>query len=184
MKFLFSKSSACKYKTIEQLYTKYRNLMYHVAYDILKDHQLAEDAVQSAFVKLSSIKFYIDDICCKKTRSFMIIIIRSVSFTIFNKEKKENKDKVFIDDEELENVSDDQLSPIDYVIGNEGIEQVQEKLKTMDKKYSDVIIMRFFLDYSISEIASLFDISEQLVRIRIYRAKKMLNNKLYEVQCQ
>lgn len=35
-----------KSRLLEVLYNQYRHLMYHVAYGILKDHSLAEDAVQ------------------------------------------------------------------------------------------------------------------------------------------
>ena len=37
---------------VERLYQKYKNLMYHEAFQILKDHAQAEDAIHQSFVKI------------------------------------------------------------------------------------------------------------------------------------
>ncbi len=37
----------------EQLYYQYRKLMYLCAWEVLRDEQLAEDAVHEAFIKLT-----------------------------------------------------------------------------------------------------------------------------------
>jgi len=50
----------------------------------------------------------------------------------------------------------------------------------MDAKYSDVLQMKSLYGLSNSEIANLFDVSEQLVRVRLFRARKMLMEKLNE----
>ena len=42
-----------KSQLLEQLYTQYKRLMFHVSYEILHDPFLAEDAVQAAFLKLT-----------------------------------------------------------------------------------------------------------------------------------
>jgi RNA polymerase sigma-70 factor (ECF subfamily) len=53
MCYIFTnKSSAEKHEILEQLYSNYAKLMYYIAYEILKDQFLAEDAVQTAFLKL------------------------------------------------------------------------------------------------------------------------------------
>ena len=36
----------------DQLYNAYSKLMYYIAFDVLKDEGLAQDAVQDAFVRL------------------------------------------------------------------------------------------------------------------------------------
>ena len=39
------------------LYEQYKNLMFYIARDILKDEHLAEDAVQEAFIRIAK-NFY------------------------------------------------------------------------------------------------------------------------------
>lgn len=52
--------------------------MYVTAYSILKDHHDSEDMVQEAILKLSVNLHKILDIKCKKTRSFLDIIVRNL----------------------------------------------------------------------------------------------------------
>jgi len=168
-----------KAELLEQLYTQYGRLMYHVAYEILRDPYLAEDAVQSAFLKLTKNTFSIDSVSCNKTRYFMVIIVRNISIEIYHAKKK---NALLFEEEELSAIPDDAQSPLDNILHDEGIETIQRMLRAMDTKYSDMIMMRYFYDYSLSEIAALFNISEQLVRVRLHRARKMLVEKLIEEQ--
>ena len=39
----------------DQLYNAYSKLMYYIAFDVLKDESLAQDAVQEAFINISKI---------------------------------------------------------------------------------------------------------------------------------
>lgn len=175
----FRSKSNYKEKSIilEQLYRQYNKLMYHIAYGILKDHFLAEDAVQTAFLKLERSNFIIDSICCNKTRAFVIIIVRNASIRMYNVKKKE---AVFYGEDTLDEIPDYQSLPLELLIGHENLENVTKALDSLDTKYSDVIQMRYYMDFSITEIAKLFDVTEQVVRVRLHRAKKMLVAKLSE----
>ena len=165
-----------KHKLLEDLFEKYNKLMYHVAYQILNDKYLAEDAVQTAFLNLGKNNFKIDTVLCNKTRAFMIIITRNYAFQIYNKRKKE----VILKEEEISEISDESNLPLNIIINNERRDEISRELAKIDIKYSDVLIFKYFYDYSFSEIASLMNISEQLVRVRLYRAKKLLLQQLTE----
>ena len=69
---------------IEQLYSLYRNVMFYTAERILRDHHLAEDAVQKAFLKVLDNLHKISEIDCNKTRAFLVIIVRNVAITMYN----------------------------------------------------------------------------------------------------
>lgn len=160
---------------LEQLYEKYKYLMYHISYDILKDNALAEDTVQSAFLKLTNTNFEIDDVNSNKTRSFMVIITRNIAFDIYNKRKRENI--IYIDDD-INEVPDEGLPPTEIVLNKINISEVAQALKKMDEKYSDVIILRYFYNLNDAEISNLLGITEQLIRVRLHRARKILVNKM------
>jgi len=151
--------------------------MYHIALQILGDQFLAEDAIQTAFLKLEKNKFKIDSISCNKTKSFMVIITRNIAFGMYNARKKE---AITYDCDELEEIPDDKMLPLDVVVSNESILDIQDALSSLNSKYSDILLMKYFSDYTNAEIASLFNISEELVRVRLYRAKKLLMKKLNE----
>lgn len=152
------KASIKKHKLLERLFENYNKLMYQVAYGILKDQYLAEDAVQTAFLNLGKNNFKIDNVLCNKTRAFMIIITRNYAFQIYNKRKKD--DMICIDDEVFE-VPDESDLPLDIIINHEIRDEITRELGKMDCKYSDVLILKYFYDYTFSEIASLMNISEQ-----------------------
>ena len=75
---------------LEELYLKYSKDMFKVAYRILNDYYLAQDAVQQSFIKLIDNLNKINDINCNKTKAFVVIIIRNVSINLYRKRKKVN----------------------------------------------------------------------------------------------
>ncbi|MEZ4357493.1 MAG: sigma-70 family RNA polymerase sigma factor [Eubacteriales bacterium] len=177
MKIQSEKTAENKCDILEQLYTRYSKLMYHVAYSILKDHFLAEDAVQTAFLKLEKSNFKIDSISCNKTKAFVIIITRNASIRMYNVKKREN---VCYGEDTLDDMPDSQSLPLELLISHENLMNVTKALGSLDAKYSDVIQMRYYMDFSIAEIAKLFDVTEQVIRVRLHRAKKLLMAKLSE----
>lgn len=165
-----------KHELLEQLYIQYAGLMFHTAYRILQDQYLSEDAVHTAFLRLEKNNFKVCSISCNKTKSFLVIITRNIAINIYNEKKKETS--AYSEDGIAETLPDSDSLPLDVVISNEGVTCIKDALKTMDQKYSDVMLMRYFSDFSIPEIASLFNISEQLVRVRLHRARKKLIEQL------
>lgn len=58
----------------EQLYYKYRNLMYYIAHEVTKNPYDAEDAVQQAFLYIIENLGKVDSVSSTRTRSFISII--------------------------------------------------------------------------------------------------------------
>jgi RNA polymerase sigma-70 factor (ECF subfamily) len=69
---------------LEQLYLEYSSAMFHVAFEVLRDHSLAEDAVHEAFLKLVKNTFKLNDIFSKQTKGFMLVVVRNMAINIFN----------------------------------------------------------------------------------------------------
>ncbi len=65
-----------------------KKIAYWTAYDILKDHYEAEDVVQDAMIKVANIIDGIEDVNCNKTRALIVIIVRNLSFNIYNRRKR------------------------------------------------------------------------------------------------
>ncbi len=59
----------------EHLYLENRSIMYNYAMEILKDSQLAEDAVQDAFMKLIKYMDHIKGRNDHDARNYLIIIV-------------------------------------------------------------------------------------------------------------
>jgi len=156
----------------EKLYYKYRKLMKHIAYDILKDPHLAEDAVHNAFLKLTKYLEKIEEIDCHKTKSFIVIVIKSVSKDMYRFRKKHVT-------ETLEDNVDYPVSQNNPLSSYE-MEIVTKKIDTLPDIYREVLLLRYFHHYGDKEIAKLLDIKDATVRKRLERARGILAKKLLD----
>ncbi len=66
----------------EELYMKYRNDMYNIAFSILHNCEDAEDAVHDAFVSIANNFEKINKIPCQEIKYYFVIIVRNVSINL------------------------------------------------------------------------------------------------------
>ncbi len=156
---------------LEALYVKYRKDMFKVAYRVLNDYQLAQDAVHIAFIKLMDNLEKVDEIDCNKTRAFVVIIIRNVSINLYRKRKKQNN--ILLEDIE-EIIPDNKEMVEEMIINAEMFSLVKSKVKELQPQYADIISLKYFYHYSDRDIAKLLDITHGNVRVRLHRAKQSL----------
>ncbi|MGN0613660.1 MAG: RNA polymerase sigma factor [Porcipelethomonas sp.] len=156
----------------EQLYIKYRSVMYNYAYSILKDNYLAEDAVHNAFMSLTHNLEKVNDVNCNETRNFLIIIVRNASLKIYNHYKK-NISSDDIDIEDLDNTI--KITERDY-----DLKRIYDAILNLNENYSDVLMLKFFYECSNKEIAQLLNITEENAAVRIFRGRNKLKEMLME----
>jgi len=162
---------------IEQLYCKYHKLVYHIAYNILKDSHLAQDVTQSVFIKLIENLDKIDEVDCNKTKAFIVIISRNLSINLYRKRNRQNDMRL----ENLENVLPDSSQSIDEkIINNELFDRIFCKIKKLHQPYADILTLKYYYHYSDKEIAQLLDITHENVRTRLHRARQSLIKLLLE----
>ena len=159
-------------KKLEALYLKYKKDMFNVAYRILDDYQLAQDAVQTAFINIMDNLDKIENIYCNKTRAFVIIIVRNISINLYKKRKKHIED---IDD----TLPDDKQMIDEMIIDADIFSKISSKIRELRPDYSDIISLniislKYFYHYSDVEIARLLNITPGNVRVRLHRAKQRL----------
>jgi RNA polymerase sigma-70 factor, ECF subfamily len=162
---------------LEQLYSEYRQVMFSVAKEILRDPALAEDTVHSAFLKLVGKTAKIEGVFSKITRGFLIIIARNAAIDLYRKRNYEIK-YIDLNRHELAFKEANNRLPLDVIITNEEIEKVQGLINSLDSKYRDVLLLKYYNNLPNHIIAELLDISAENVAVRLYRAKKMLAVKL------
>lgn len=72
----------------EQLYTKYAQDMYAIAYSILKNKEDAEDAVHQSFVKIAENFVKVSSLSCQGIRAYIVIISENTAKNIYSRNKK------------------------------------------------------------------------------------------------
>ena len=74
----------------EQVYNKYKQIMFFVANRVLRDEYLSEDAVHQAFLRIIDNLDKIDKIDCHKTKGFIVTIVENIAIDFYRKRKREN----------------------------------------------------------------------------------------------
>lgn len=157
---------------LEEIYMLYRKLLYFKAYHILNDYHEAEDVVQSAIIKICDHLEKINDIRCNKTKGFLVIIVKNIAINVYNQRKR----KPFVDMVKVESILDEDIdiNPEQYLIKVDNAEWVARKLASINTEYADILVLRYTYQFSNDEIAHLLDMSESNVRVKLYRARKAL----------
>lgn len=155
----------------EWIYQTNKDFMYHYAYQILQDTASAEDAVHDALLSFAT--YYdryrhLDEV---QTRNFLIVTVRNAAFKLYNRRKRETP---------VEDVEQDEVVPdISRTIEQQDVKRLLfELLKQMDSKYGDVLMLKYYYDMSVNEIAEQMGLTPQNVKVRLHRGRAILKSKL------
>jgi len=160
-----------EYKTgnhvaLEQLMRlTYKNL-YSLAYSYLKDHQLSEDVVSDAFLKI------IEKIHTIKSEQnlngYLRTIVINRALDVIRKRKKE----ISVDDKVIE------IQPANTLTSSDSkrVRMVLAELKTVERE----ILMLWQYDYTLREISNKTDLTINQVRLLLQKAKENFFKKYHK----
>ena len=151
----------------EELYEKYRQQLYGVAYNILNNEQDAEDAVLLTYEKIADKFKEISQIPCNELPSCLVIICRNTAINIYRKNKKRAAHSAYINErisaDDIFESCDDKAALIDAV-------------KKLPDEYKDILFLYDMQGFTSKEIAKMLGIKESAVRVKAFRARKMLRD--------
>ncbi|MBD5130285.1 MAG: sigma-70 family RNA polymerase sigma factor [Ruminococcaceae bacterium] len=157
----------------EKLYKNYKRLMFGIAYDILKNEQDAEDAVQEAFIRLADNLEKIAGADSPQARNFAVVVTRNICFNVLRKRHIETD----IDDVDV--CSD--KSAEDEFLSAQGVETLERALESLPEKYRDILYLTAYEELSLREAAKLLGITYENAKSRVKRARKKVSEFLKEV---
>ncbi len=149
--------------SFEKIYNRYVRLMYSCAYDILDDKQLAEDAVQEAFIRLSKHLDRLDKEDTNRNINFVYTITKHIAINIYNKRKRADIPLEHIEPKE------------EYIAENYMLSNAMEALSEDER---NVLVLKYVHGFSQKEIAKLLNINQSAAGVRIKRAKDKLLRRL------
>lgn len=160
-----------KSEKLEWAMTEYGESLIRLAFTYVKDIHKAEDIIQDVFLKVyanlhqfkgkSSFKTYLYRITINQCKDYL----KSWSFK-----------NLFFTEKSIEYSFDSFEST---VIRFEENYELGMKILDLPIKYREVIILYYYQDYSISEIATLLTVSESTIHTRLRRAKQRLKEKIF-----
>ena len=158
---------------IKKLYEIYEQPMYRLAFAVLKNSGLAEDAVSDAFIRIIGRLNRIKDPHSDKTKAYIVKIIKSTSINIYRKNRRVIIRETAIDDTVLQ-ISDSSQNTEENVIERMENQNRRNLLNKLDEKDRTIITLRYGNDLSWKEVAERTSMTESTVRKRFERAKKKL----------
>ena len=160
-------------KLIEEIYEKYRSLMYFKAFDMLHSQSDSEDALQESLLTAMRFIEKIEDPDSKKARAFLLTIVQSKAFDIIRKRRR--------------------ILPLNEDIGLE-MRDIQslsaEKdalalaIASLNFDMRRVLLLKYDMGLSYDEIASITGKSLFSVYKTAQRAKKQLAKALEKEGCE
>lgn len=155
------------------LYNQYYKAMYNVAYRILGDPFLAEDAMQESFLKAFT---KLDSFSGNVT--FGSWLKKIVVNTSINELKKSNKYQFESLDENLD-VQDFTEESAHY--SELKAESILKTIQSLKPNYKIILTLFFIEGYDLEEITSILNISNENCRTMMSRAKDSLRKKINEL---
>ena len=149
---------------LEILYKKYNRELYIYALSLCKDHHLSQDLVSETFFKAllsldigeGYIKYWLFRVC----KNLYLDYLRKNSRL---EDMKTNANKLSIEDRTL-----------DKIILDEDRKRVYYEVLNLQSSYRGIIILFYYCNLSLKDIASITGISQGAARTLLFRARKKL----------
>lgn len=150
----------------EQVYLRYRGLMFHTARQILNNDEDAEDAVHQAFLSIAKNMDKISDPLCSKTRAYVVIIVERKAIDRYREKQRKAAQPL-----------DDETAGLSFPLPAGGLAAAIGRLPA---RYREFILLRYAESYTNEELAKMLGLRLSGVRSLDARAKKKLRELLEE----
>ena len=159
--------------SFDLLYQEYYLVLFRTALLILGKKEDAEDVLQDTFVSIYKNAKSLSDF--EKLRPWIFSILKNTSYTRYKKRKRELPDEFILDKAEE--------NPV-YLGEDEIAEksEIQDTLMNLREKEREVLVLYYYNDFTIEEIASICKIFQGTVKSRLYRARRNLKKELLKTQ--
>lgn len=161
-------------RAFREIYDRYHVQMYYISKKYVKDHNLAEDAVQDIFVKLWEKRHKIED--KKSLKGFLFTMLRNHLLNMLRDRKKEIVSITEVNSELLTggNMTDDDL------IYNEYHEILEKGLSQLTDRKREIFELRTLRGHTNSEVAKKLQINIRTVKTHYYLSSKFIRTYLKE----
>ena len=155
--------------SFDLLYEEYYLILFRTALLILGDGEDAEDVLQDTFVSIYKNAKTLSDF--EKLRPWIFSILKNTSYTRYKKRNREFPDEFVLDKAEE---SPTYLGEDDFAEKSE----IQDALMTLKEKEREVLVLYYYNDFSIEEVARICNTFQGTVKSRLHRARKNLKKEL------
>lgn len=142
---------------LERIYDQYSEMLFRLSYSMLQSREDAEDVLQDVFVKILSRPF--DFNSAEHERAWLVRVTLNRCHDVLRKKKIRR------------------YTPLEDIVSLPAEEKDMSILREVQALPSDkreVVLLRYFEDFSVQEIAEILHITPSAVKMRLARARELL----------
>ena len=149
-----------------RLYRRRYPLLFHIAFEITRDRQEAEDIVQSAVVKLIAYISKLREMTEAQEVCYICKTVKSIALNQIQKRKRQ------LPSDCLDEQPDDHDGPELAYIRMESYGELGRAIASLSQRDQDLLYFKYFLDMPNAEICAALGINEISIRPLLHRARK------------
>ncbi|MGN7476812.1 RNA polymerase sigma factor [Solibacillus silvestris] len=153
---------------MERIVEQYGEYLYHFSYLYVKDRQLAEEITQDVLMKFAAHKEQFRSDASLKT------YLTRIAINCCHDELRRQKRKSYI--AKLMPLRKSEPSCEQAYLAAEASTALKDRVFALPVHYREVIILFYYEEFDVAEIADLLKTSQNTVRTRIRRARELLKN--------
>jgi RNA polymerase sigma-70 factor (ECF subfamily) len=159
-----------------ELVTRYQTAVFNTCYRLVSQRGDAEDLTQDTFLRAYE-RFHTFDV----HRPFRPWILRIATNLCWNFLKRNSSQENFSYDEEIDGIHQNlPLSPEGFALIKERDQKIYKAIASLPPNYRVVIELKHFQDKSYADISDQLEMSLSNVKSNLFRARKLLAEKLRE----
>ena len=164
-------------RAYSELMSKYRDPIYFMLYEKVKDADLAKELTIEALGKaFNKLRLYTPNYAFS---TWLFTIARNNAIDYLRKKKvnttsidelrqNDNGDEIVFD------LPDGGLNPENYLLKKQRLEIVRNIVNQLDPKYKKIVRLRYFKEFSYDEIADELDLPVGTVKAQLFRSRQQL----------
>ncbi|MBQ7976872.1 MAG: RNA polymerase sigma factor [Clostridia bacterium] len=151
-----------------EFYEENKKMLFSVAYKLVGNEHLAENALQEAFISIIKNKDKMLELKGERLKKWSVIIVKNKCIDIMRKEGR--METLHLEDEKIatEAVTEDET------LKKYEAETIKRYLGELDELSKQILYLKYLFGYSYKEISQTVNVSEKNAEMRVYRAKNKL----------
>ncbi len=154
------------------IYRETMQMLFKISYRIVNDEEAAEDLSHDSLIKANEKKIMFPSL--NDAKFWLIRVVKNASLNYVKRKAREKTayEKALYEDHRTVKSGETEL------LAAESIRLTQEALNRLPKKLREAVVLKEYSDLNYKEIGKVLGISEGNVKVRIFRARKLLGEML------
>lgn len=161
--FLAMIDSTSDKNRFEQIYIKYKNLIFNISYRYLNDYHAANDSVQEAFIRIAKNIHKFQEIDSQETLVLISVIAKFAAIDTYRILKGPKTEPLAANTKLFKSLDSD--SSENFIL---------QEIYRLDEKYSSVLYLKCRCGFTLDEVADALNLPVSTVKNRLRKGRQLL----------